>query len=167
MADFSALQKTMKEDHRDDIRRRLFALTGQIASEGVVDQMMETGESEAFLRNAIEEQGKGGQQNYASTVHQIQERHASVKKLEESLLALHQIFLDMSVLVDMQGEELNDIEKNMLESMSFIKIGAEDVNGAADNNHRTTQKWVILLLLLGFLLTIGVTVLVVVLLIQN
>lgn len=44
---------------------------------------------------------------------EIQERHEAVKDLEESLADLHQIFLDMSVLVDAQGEMLDNIEQQV------------------------------------------------------
>jgi len=38
------------------------------------------------------------------TLVEIQERHAAVRELEKSLLDLHQIFLDMAVLVEAQGD---------------------------------------------------------------
>ena len=41
---------------------------------------------------------------------EIQERHAAVRELERSLLDLHQVFLDMAVLVEAQGEMLDNIE---------------------------------------------------------
>lgn len=44
---------------------------------------------------------------------EIQERHEAVKDLEESLADLHQIFLDMSILVDAQGEMLDNIEQQV------------------------------------------------------
>lgn len=44
------------------------------------------------------------------TVREIQERHSAVKDLERQLLGLHQIFLDMAVLVEAQGEMLDNIE---------------------------------------------------------
>ena len=44
------------------------------------------------------------------TVQEIQERHSAVKDLERQLLGLHQIFLDMAVLVEAQGDMLDNIE---------------------------------------------------------
>ena len=41
---------------------------------------------------------------------EIQERASAVKDLERQLLGLHQIFLDMAVLVEAQGEMLDNIE---------------------------------------------------------
>ena len=40
----------------------------------------------------------------------------AVKDLEQSLVELHQIFLDMAVLVEAQGEMLDNIEKQVREA---------------------------------------------------
>lgn len=48
---------------------------------------------------------------------EIQERHEAVKDLETSLVDLHQIFLDMSVLVEAQGEMLDNIEQQVRPEM--------------------------------------------------
>lgn len=62
------------------------------------------------------------------TLAEIQERHEAVKELERSLLDLHQIFLDMAVLVEAQGEMLDNIEaqvyciKTHYEAASLLRI---------------------------------------------
>lgn len=43
------------------------------------------------------------------TVQEIQERHTAIKELERQLLGLHQLFVDLSTLVDQQGEQLENI----------------------------------------------------------
>ena len=63
---------------------------------------------------------------------EIHQRYGSMKKLEENLMALKQTFLQMGGLVDLQGEELSDIEKNMVESLSFIKIAVGETAGAKE-----------------------------------
>lgn len=51
---------------------------------------------------------------------EIQERHEAVKDLERSLVDLHQVFLDMSVLVDAQGEMLDNIEQQVCPTQTCI-----------------------------------------------
>lgn len=52
---------------------------------------------------------------------EIQERHEAVKDMEESLADLHQIFLDMSILVDAQGEMLDNIEQQVGSTSCLLK----------------------------------------------
>lgn len=89
---------------------RYFTITGQKADENTIEQIIETGESEKFLQKAIHEQGRG---QILESIREIQERHDAVKEIERNLLELHQIFMDMAVLVEAQGEQLNDIESQV------------------------------------------------------
>ncbi len=61
------------------------------------------------LRTALLTRGCVRQQ-VLDTVQEIAERASAVKDLERQLLGLHQIFLDMAVLVEAQGEMLDNIE---------------------------------------------------------
>ncbi|BBN16196.1 protein MpSYP1-like [Marchantia polymorpha subsp. ruderalis] len=72
-----------------------------------IDQLIETGDSEQIFQKAIQEQGRG---QILDTIAEIQELHDAVKDIEKKLLELHQIFLDMAVLVEAQGELLDNIE---------------------------------------------------------
>ena len=47
------------------------------------------------------------------TLAEINERHEAVKELEKSLMELHQVFLDLAVLVEAQGEMLDNIEQQV------------------------------------------------------
>ncbi len=89
---------------------RYFTITGEKPDEDTIEKIIETGESENFLQVAIHEQGRG---QILETIREIQERHDTVKEIEKNLLELHQIFLDMAVLVEAQGEQLNDIESQV------------------------------------------------------
>ena len=66
------------------------------------------------------EQGRG---QILDTVAEIQERHDAVRELERKLMELHQIFLDMSVLVEAQGEMLDNIEAQVGKSVEYVQKG--------------------------------------------
>lgn len=52
------------------------------------------------------------------TLAEINERHEAVKELEKGLQEVYQIFLDMAVLVEAQGEMLDNIEQQVGGSVS-------------------------------------------------
>lgn len=54
------------------------------------------------------------------TLAEIEERGEAVRELEKSLLDLHQIFLDMAVLVEAQGEMLDNIEAQVSHSPAHM-----------------------------------------------
>jgi len=82
-------------------------VTGEHASEEQIERMIDEGEGEMIFQNAIMEQGRG---YVLDTLAEIRERRDAVLDLEKSLMELHQIFLDMAVLVEAQGQMIDNIE---------------------------------------------------------
>lgn len=114
---------------------------------------LDSGESETFLQKAIQEQGRG---RVLDTIKEIQERHDAVKDMEKNLKELHQVFLDMAVLVQAQGEQLDDIESHVARANSFVRSGAQQLQ-TARKHQKNTRKWTcyaIILLLVIILIVI-------------
>eukprot|EP00246_Nothoceros_aenigmaticus_P000389 TRINITY_DN1058_c0_g1_i1.p1 TRINITY_DN1058_c0_g1~~TRINITY_DN1058_c0_g1_i1.p1 ORF type:complete len:313 (-),score=76.70 TRINITY_DN1058_c0_g1_i1:236-1174(-) len=151
MGDFQVLRQKIMGEYRDTVERRYYTVTGQKADEATIEHIIETGESENFLQKAIQEQGRG---QVLETIKEIQERHDAVKDIEKSLLELHQIFLDMSVLVEEQGSHLDDIEAQVGRASSFIQRGTTQLR-TAKKHQRSSRKW----------MCIGIIILLVILLI--
>jgi syntaxin 1B/2/3 len=63
-----------------------------------------------------------------------------VRELERKLLELHQIFLDMSVLVEAQGEMLDNIETQVSKSVDYVHRGNVALV-AARRYQRSSRKW--------------------------
>ena len=63
-----------------------------------------------IFQKAIMEQGRG---YVMDTVAELRERRYAVLELERSLLELHQVFLDMAVLVEAQGQMIDNIENQV------------------------------------------------------
>lgn len=152
MESFSSLRERISSEYRDTVARRYFTVTGAQPDEATLDTLAETGEGERFLQRAIAEQhGRGEVQ---SVVAEIQERHGAVAQLERSLLELQQVFNDMAVLVEAQGEQLNDIEGNVGRARSFVDRGREQLQ-VARKHQKSSRKW----------MCIGIAVLLVVILV--
>ena len=120
MAEFQDLRAKLSSEYKEVVERRYFAVTGSAADDATLDHLIETGESETIFQKAIMEQGRG---QILDTVAEIQERHDAVRELERKLMELHQIFLDMSVLVEAQGEMLDNIEAQVGKSVEYVQKG--------------------------------------------
>lgn len=156
MGEFMTLRQTIQDEYREVVERRVFTVTGERASEGEIEHLIETGESELIFQKAILEQGRGQVQE---TLAEIQERHAAVRDLERSLLELHQIFLDMAVLVEAQGEMLDNIENQVSKSVDYVQEGNKALQ-KAKVIQRNTRKWmcfaVIALLVIALIIVLVV-----------
>ncbi|MEW5300696.1 MAG: hypothetical protein WDW38_005370 [Sanguina aurantia] len=156
MGEFSELRNRITEEYREVVERRVFTVTGEHAPEEDIDRMIETGESETIFQKAILDQGRG---RVLDTLAEIQERHKAVKELEQSLLELHQIFLDMAVLVEAQGEMLDNIEKQVGRSVDYVKGGVVALQGAKELQKKTRK---LMCCAIGILLIIAIVIVLVV-----
>ncbi|KAG9445277.1 hypothetical protein H6P81_016617 [Aristolochia fimbriata] len=137
MDKFRSLRDRIAADYKDTVRRRYYTVTGETPDEGTVEALISTGESETFLQKAIRDQGRG---RILDTISEIQERHDAVKDVERNLLELHQVFMDMAVLVEAQGEQLDDIESHVNRANSFVRGGTNQLQQAR-KHQKNTRKW--------------------------
>ncbi|XP_059668648.1 syntaxin-121 [Cornus florida] len=148
MNSFNSLRQQIATEYRDTVQRRYYTVTGKNAEEAVIDRLISTGESETFLATAIQEQGRG---KVIETVMEIQERHEAVKEIERNLKELNQVFMDMAVLVQAQGEELDDIESQVARANSYVRGGTQQLH-KAKRLQINSRKWscygIILLLII-------------------
>jgi syntaxin 1B/2/3 len=155
MGDFQNLRSRLQQEYREVVQRRVQTVTGHAATEDEIDKMIDTGESETIFQKAIMEQGRG---HALDTLAEVQERHEAVKELEKSLMELHQVFLDMAVLVDAQGEMLDNIEQQVGKARDHVESGVNELV-KAKKLQKNTRKWMCCALVL-VLIVIAVIVVV-------
>lgn len=153
MDSFNRLRELISSEYRETVQRRYFTVTGENPDERTLDRLISTGESERFLQKAIQEQGRG---RVLDTINEIQERHDAVKDIEKNLRELHQVFLDMAVLVEHQGAQLDDIESHVGRASSFIRGGTDQLQ-TARVYQKNTRKWTcIAIIILIIIITVVV-----------
>ncbi|XP_031391754.1 syntaxin-132-like [Punica granatum] len=156
MAEFQVLRENIQQENREVVERRVYTVTGTRADEETIDRLIETGDSEQIFQKAIQEQGRG---QIMDTVAEIQERHDAVRDLERKLLGLQQIFLDMAVLVDAQGDMLDNIETQVSSAVDHVQSGNTALQ-RAKSLQKNSRKWmciaIIILLIIVVIIVVAV-----------
>ncbi|KAL0914410.1 hypothetical protein M5K25_014754 [Dendrobium thyrsiflorum] len=133
---FGDLRRRVAADHREVVARRYYAVTGEKADETTIDAMAAADqEGEGILRAAVE--GRGAVE---AAVAEMRERKGAVEELERNLMELHQVFLDMAVMVETQGQQLDDIESQVGRASSFVDHGVKQLHQAR-RHQKNTRKW--------------------------
>eukprot|EP00894_Picocystis_sp_ML_P001648 jgi/Pico_ML_1/52165/g375.t1 len=143
LREFSNLRTQMSEDYREVVDRRYETITGEKASDAMLEHMIETGESESIFQKAILDQGG----NFSETINEIKERHDAVVEVERGLLELHQIFLDMATLVEQQGEMIDNIESQVARASTFTAQGTEVLRDTKTLHKKIKRKQLCLALI--------------------
>lgn len=129
MIEFHSLRERIVSDHKEYLRMRYYNATGEIPNEEVIEKMISgNGKVEVFeKRTELNLENK--------------QRHEAVMDIQRSLNNLHQVFLDMAVLVETQGEKIDDIEQNVANAGSFISGGTNSLFHAKQMKKKR-KKWV-------------------------
>lgn len=124
MGEIQTLRQRMMSEYKETVERRYYTITGQNADEETIDRLIESGESEKLVQKAIQKQGRV---QIMDAIEEMKERHDAVKEMEKSLSELHTIFLDMAVLVEAQGVQVDNIEAAVGRASSFVKRGTDQL----------------------------------------
>ncbi|XVF45298.1 hypothetical protein PTKIN_Ptkin02bG0194400 [Pterospermum kingtungense] len=130
MIDFQSLREQIVEDHKQGLKKRYYNMTGEEPSEKMVENMI-LGSGGDQLEKVFE--GK------AEMVMENTERQETLKEIQRSLTELHYLFLDMAVLVETQGENMNDIENNVAQGGVCVNGGTNGLFYAKQMNK--TRNW--------------------------
>ncbi|KAL3828723.1 hypothetical protein ACJIZ3_017525 [Penstemon smallii] len=132
MMEFQGLRQRMMTEYKETVGRRYYTVTGENPDEEIIEKIISGGDGnggEEFLSRAIQEHGRG---KVLETVVEIQDRHDAAKEIERSLLELHQIFMDMAVMVEAQGEQMDDIEHHVMNATHYVSDGTKNLKTAKD-----------------------------------
>nr|GMC57501.1 syntaxin-112-like [Ipomoea batatas] len=127
MNDFLALRQKIVLGYKEDLRRRYYNATGQVPSEEVIEKMV-LGREDVQI---FEQKAEMKEEN--------KERHEAVIDIQRSLDKLHQVFLDMAVMVEAQGEQMNNIERAVTTAGSFVNGGTNNLFYA--KQMKREKKW--------------------------
>ncbi|CAF2088397.1 BnaA06g25340D [Brassica napus] len=130
MGEFHRLREMIFADYREDLKRKYFLAIGEEPSDEAMEKMMISG----GLVKTFEVK--------AEMDLEMKERHEAVNEIKRSLNRLHQVFLDMAVLVETQGDGVDDIEANVAVAGSFVSGGTNSLF-YANQMKKKNKKWVV------------------------
>ncbi|KAM6915308.1 syntaxin-11b.1 [Xenentodon cancila] len=107
MFDYNEAEMTHRENCKAQIQRQMEIVGREVTGEDV-EEMIENGQWNVFAANAVSE-GKTAR----SALSQIEKRHQELMDLESRVAGIHEIFLDIALLVEEQGPMLNSIQTNV------------------------------------------------------
>ncbi|WOH00423.1 hypothetical protein DCAR_0519783 [Daucus carota subsp. sativus] len=131
MIEFQLMRERILMDYKEYLKRRYYNMTGDVPREEMIEKMASgSGKIEIF-------EGK------AELHLENKERHEAAMDIQRSLNKLHQVFLDMAVLVEAQGAGTNDIEHNVGSARSLVSGGTNSLLYAKQmkKEDRTWAYW--------------------------
>lgn len=130
--DFHAEQIEYKEKCRDRINSYL-TISGLHMPEEEVDQAIESGKLFNTVVIMMAEREK------KLLFEDVKSRHEDIVRLEKSIRELHDMFQDLTMLVENQGEMVNHIETNVDQATEHAENALRSVKVAEENKKRNIK----------------------------
>ncbi|XP_051164168.1 syntaxin-1A isoform X2 [Leptopilina boulardi] len=153
MTEYNRTQTDYRERCKGRIQRQL-EITGRTTTNEELEEMLEQGNPAVFTQGIIMETQQAKQ-----TLADIEARHADIVKLENSIRELHDMFMDMAMLVESQGEMIDRIEYHVEHAVDYVQTATQDTKKALKYQSKARRK----LILIVVCLTVAVIILIIIL----
>ncbi|XP_028170728.1 syntaxin-1A isoform X1 [Ostrinia furnacalis] len=150
MTEYNRTQTDYRDRCKSRIQRQL-EITGRATTDDELEEMLEQGNSAVFTQGIIMETQQAKQ-----TLADIEARHADIIKLETSIRELHDMFMDMAMLVESQGEMIDRIEYHVEHAVDYVQTATQDTKKALKYQSKARRKKIMImvcLLVLGLIAT--------------
>uniref|UniRef100_A0A8C6SKA0 Syntaxin-1B n=1 Tax=Neogobius melanostomus TaxID=47308 RepID=A0A8C6SKA0_9GOBI len=156
MTEYNTTQSKYRDRCKDRIQRQL-EITGRTTTNEELEDMLESGKLAVFTDDI-----KMDSQMTKQALNEIETRHTEIIKLENSIRELHDMFVDMAMLVESQGEMIDRIEYNVEHSVDYVERAVSDTKKAVKYQSQARKKKIMIIVccvILGVILasTIGGT----------
>ncbi|CAG2185701.1 syntaxin-like isoform X2 [Mytilus edulis] len=148
MNDYNSCQIDYRERCKGRIIRQL-EITGRTTTDEQLEDMLESGNPKIFTQDIIMETQQAKQ-----TLADIEARHNDIIKLENSIRELHDMFMDMAMLVEQQGEMIDRIEYNVEQAVDYIETAKMDTKKAVKYQSKARRKLIMIIVCVIVLLAI-------------
>jgi len=153
MTDYNKTQTDYRERCKGRIQRQL-DIAGKQVGDDDLEEMIESGNPGVFTQGIITDTQQARQ-----TLADIEARHNDIIKLESSIRELHDMFMDMAMLVESQGEMVDRIEYNVEHAKEFVDRAVADTKKAVQYQSKARRKKIMILICVTILVAILVMIL--------
>ncbi|XP_037117348.1 syntaxin-3a isoform X4 [Syngnathus acus] len=133
MTKYNEAQVDFRERSKGRIQRQL-EITGKATTDEELEEMLESGNAAVFTAGIVD----SGISKQALS--EIEARHKDIVRLESSIKELHDMFVDIAMLVESQGGMIDRIESNMDQSVGFVERAVADTKKAAKFQQEARRK---------------------------
>ncbi|KAG0334209.1 Plasma membrane t-SNARE, secretory vesicle fusion, partial [Podila humilis] len=138
---YQTAESQASQKYRGRLERQ-YRIVKPEATEQEIQQVLENDNHQVFAQSVLHST-RYGDANRA--MREVQTRHVDIKKIEKTIMELHQLFTDMETLVAEQGQVVATIEDNTVKTDTHLKQGDGELKTAIVNAYGARRKkWICL-----------------------
>eukprot|EP00742_Colponemidia_sp_Colp-10_P001072 GILJ01001162.1.p1 GENE.GILJ01001162.1~~GILJ01001162.1.p1 ORF type:complete len:345 (+),score=58.92 GILJ01001162.1:95-1036(+) len=150
LQEYQKVQTEYKSKVRQKVERQI-KIVEPNATQEEVDQVVQSGDVGSVFRSKIME---GAHEQLKNAVADIQDKYRDIRKLEQSVTELHQTFLDLALLVESQGEILDQIEYSVGMAKEYTEKAEKELIKAKKYSQGARKKMCCVIVILVIILIV-------------
>lgn len=156
MTEYNAVQEGYRGRCKERLLRQL-KITDMHYDEEKLEEMLENNTTITVFKGSMTLDMD--EQETKEALSDIEARHDDIVKLEKSIKELHQLFMDMAIMVEQQGDMMDRIEKSVESAGEYVAVAAVDIKNAVEYQTKARKKcWIIIALLTVVAVIVAVVV---------
>ncbi|KAG8010806.1 Syntaxin-2 [Nibea albiflora] len=124
MRGYHKAQISFREKCKAQIQRQL-EIVDKVTTDEELEEMLHRDNLAIFISDI-----NSGARISSQALSEIESRHQDIICLESSIKELHEIFADTAMLLEIQGELINNIEKNVTSAAEYVDISKAETHKA-------------------------------------
>uniref|UniRef100_A0A914WU21 t-SNARE coiled-coil homology domain-containing protein n=1 Tax=Plectus sambesii TaxID=2011161 RepID=A0A914WU21_9BILA len=132
-------------NYRDRCKKKISSfleIYGGKMTDDEIDDAIETGKLLDFTHGMV-----ASQRDKQKLIDEARSRHEDILRLEASVRELHDIFQDMAMLVESQGDMVNQIDKNVEAAVEYAREANKNMKAAVEMKASSQKKKICLVIL--------------------
>eukprot|EP01117_Protostelium_nocturnum_P005167 TRINITY_DN1879_c0_g1_i1.p1 TRINITY_DN1879_c0_g1~~TRINITY_DN1879_c0_g1_i1.p1 ORF type:complete len:315 (+),score=117.46 TRINITY_DN1879_c0_g1_i1:166-1110(+) len=150
MQEYQEVQTKYKNKYKERVERQ-YKIVKPDATQAEIDEALESGNTQVFADKILDKQRHTAAKEALAF---IENKHREILALEQSINELHQLFLDMAILVEAQGEIIDQIAYNVEQSVTYTAKGVDELRKANKYAKKSRKKICCLIIILLIVLAI-------------
>eukprot|EP00118_Oscarella_pearsei_P025722 m.308654 g.308654 ORF g.308654 m.308654 type:complete len:298 (+) comp44446_c0_seq1:164-1057(+) len=134
LEEYNVVQMDYREKCKSRITRQL-AITEGNKSQEEMEEMLDDGNFDVFTQGILVDN-----EQMRRALGEIETRHGDIMRIEKSMKELYDLFMDMAVLVQEQGELIDNIEANVESSAGHVSQAKVETRKAAVYQKKARNK---------------------------
>ncbi|KAI1289783.1 Syntaxin-1B [Halotydeus destructor] len=134
MTEHSCSQSDYQTKYKERLKREL-NIMGHSTTDDQLDDMLETGNVRVFTEGLLLET-----ENQRKLLSEIETRHHQILDLEKSIRELHDLFLDMALMVEAQGDKVDTIEFQVMRARDATNLARDNLKEARTKQRAAFKK---------------------------
>ncbi|AMD21407.1 HER128Cp [Eremothecium sinecaudum] len=156
--DYRVTEANYREENKQQAKRQYRVIQPQASEEEVEAAISDVGGQHIFSQALLNANRRG---EAKTALAEVQARHQELLKLEKTMAELTQLFNDMEHLVIEQNEQIEDVDKQVVEAQQDVEQGVGHTNKAVKSARRARRnkiRCILILILILIIVAIAVIV---------